>query len=186
MWLLYLANRKIWRLEAPIPQTPFVVLFWHGELLMAPFIFRKMRPPMPVNVMISDHFDGELITRVIAPFGLGTIRGSSRKGGAKALIAALRKVKEGESVGITPDGPKGPRHSVGDGAIVIAQKADIPIVVLNCRPSRYWRARSWDRFVVPKPFGSIEFFASEPFRVTGMEMEEARRLIRERLLRHAI
>jgi lysophospholipid acyltransferase (LPLAT)-like uncharacterized protein len=186
MWLLYLTNRRVWRFEAPVPDTPFVVLFWHGELLMAPFIFRKAAPKTTVNVMISDHFDGEIITRIIAPFGLKTIRGSSRKGAAKALIAALRKVKAGESVGITPDGPKGPRHSVGDGAVVIAQKADIPVVILNCRPSKYWQARSWDRFVIPKPFGTIEYFASAPIDLKGMTLEEARRTIRKRMLEHAV
>ncbi|NPA30297.1 MAG: lysophospholipid acyltransferase family protein [Epsilonproteobacteria bacterium] len=186
MWFLYLTNRKVWRFEAPVPSGPFVVLFWHGELLMAPFIFKKARPDTTVNVMISDHFDGEIITRIIAPFGLKTVRGSSRKGAAKALIGAIRKVKEGQSVGITPDGPKGPRHSVGDGAVTIAQKARIPVIVLNCRPSRYWQLKSWDRFVIPKPFGRIEYHMSAPMDLTGLEKEEARALIRERMLRHAV
>jgi len=186
MWFLYLTNRKVWCFKREVPDTPFVVLFWHGELLMAPFIFRKAAPKTRVNVMISDHFDGEIITRIIAPFGLRTIRGSSRKGAAKALIAALKKVKEGESIGITPDGPKGPRHSVSDGAVVIARKAKIPIVILNCRPSRYWQAKSWDRFVIPKPFGTIEYYASEPIDISGMEKESARELIRERMLEHAV
>ncbi len=186
MWLLYLTNKKVWRFSNEIPDTPFVALLWHGELLMAPFIFRKASPKTRVNVMISDHFDGEIITRVIAPFGLKTVRGSSRKGAAKALIAALKKVKAGESIGITPDGPKGPRHSVSDGAVVIAQKAGIPIVILNCRPSRYWQAGSWDRFVIPKPFGTIEYYASEPIDLSGMEREAAKELIRERMLEHAV
>ncbi len=186
MWLIYLTNRRVWHFAAPLPDTPFVVLFWHGELLMAPFIFRKASPKMPVNVMISDHFDGEIISRIIAPFGLRTIRGSSRKGAAKALIAALRKVEAGESVGITPDGPKGPRHSLSDGAVIVAQKAGIPVVLLNCRPSRYRQAKSWDRFVIPKLFGTIEFFMSEPIDLSGMSHEEAKATVRERLLEHAI
>jgi len=186
MWVLYLTNRKVWRFEGKVPETPFVVLFWHGELLMAPFAFRKTKPKTRINVMISDHFDGEIITRIIAPFGLKTIRGSSRKGAAKALIAALKKVKEGESVGITPDGPKGPRHTVSDGAVVIAQKAGIPVVILNCRPSRFLQAKSWDCFVVPKPFGTIEYYVSEPIDLSGMEKEAAKELIRERMLEHAV
>jgi lysophospholipid acyltransferase (LPLAT)-like uncharacterized protein len=136
--------------------------------------------------MISDHFDGEIITRIIAPFGLRTIRGSSRKGAAKALIAALRKLQNGESIGITPDGPKGPRHSVADGAIVLAQKSGAPVIVLNCHPTRYWQAGSWDRFTIPKPFGTIHFYASEPLDLTGLDIEEARTRIRERMLRHAV
>ncbi len=186
MWFLYLTNRKVWRFDRPLPEPPFVVLFWHGELLMAPFIFRKAAPKVKTHIMISDHFDGEIIARISASFGLRTIRGSSRKGAAKALIAALRRVGEGEIVGITPDGPKGPRHSVSDGAVVIAQKADIPIVILNCRPSKYWQARSWDRFVVPKPFGTIEYHLSGPIDLKGMKLEEAKTYVRERMLEHAV
>jgi lysophospholipid acyltransferase (LPLAT)-like uncharacterized protein len=59
-------------------------------------------------------------------------------------------------------------------------------VILNCRPSKYWQARSWDRFVIPKPFGTIEYFASAPIDLKGMELEEARELIRERMLEHAV
>ncbi len=186
MWLLYLTNRHVWRFEGELPDTPFVVLFWHGELLMSPFIFKKAAPKTKVNVMISDHFDGEIIHRVIAYFGLQTVRGSSRKGAAKALIAALRKVEAGESVGITPDGPKGPRHSVSDGSVVIAQKTGIPVVLINYRPSKFWRLGSWDGFVIPKPFGTIEFFMSEPIDVRGMSTEAAKMLIEGRLGRHAV
>ncbi|WP_201352461.1 lysophospholipid acyltransferase family protein [Hydrogenimonas urashimensis] len=186
MWLLFFTNRKRWHFGGKIPETPFVVLFWHGELLMAPFIFRKAAPKSRVNVMISEHFDGEIIAKTIGAFGLATIRGSSRKGAARVLMAALRKIKEGESIGITPDGPKGPRHTVSDGAIVIAQKAHVPIVILNCLPSRYWQAGSWDRFVIPKPFGTIEYYVSEPIDIAGMEKEAARELIRKRMLEHAV
>ncbi len=188
MWFLYLTTRKRWHFafDEAVMRKPFVVLFWHGELLMAPFIFRKISPEPRVNVMISEHTDGEIIARIIGAFGLGTIRGSSRRGAAKAFIAALRAVKRGESVGITPDGPKGPRHSVSDGAVAVAQKAGIPIVLLNCRPRRYWQAKSWDRFVIPKPFTTIDYYASEAIDVAGMEVEEAKRLVQSRLMEHAV
>ncbi len=188
MWLLYATTRKRWHLDfdEKTLEKPMVVLFWHGELLMAPFIFRKASPKSTVRVMISEHFDGEIIARIIAFFGLGTIRGSSRRGAAKALIAALKTIKSGGSVGITPDGPKGPRHSISDGSVAVAQKAGVPIVLLNCRPTRYWQARSWDRFVIPKPFSTVHYYASEAIDVRGMEMEEARRMLRERMLEHAV
>jgi len=188
MWLLYLTSRKRWHFafDDATMQAPFVVLFWHGELLMAPFIFRKAAPATRVRVMISDHFDGEIIARMIGAFDLGTLRGSSRRGAAKALITAIRAIEAGESVGITPDGPKGPRHSVSDGAIALAQKTGVPIVLLNCRPERYWQAASWDRFVIPKPFGTIDFYASEAIDVRGMALEEARAMIRQRLLEYAV
>ncbi|WP_457595119.1 lysophospholipid acyltransferase family protein [Hydrogenimonas sp.] len=187
MWFLYLTNKKRWHLEGAVPETPVVVAFWHGELLMAPFIYRRYFPGRTVNVMISDHFDGELIARTIGFFGMRTIRGSSSKGAAKALIRAIRTIREEKmDVAITPDGPKGPRHSVSDGLVAIAQKAKVPIVIFNYRPSRFMQARSWDRFLIPKPFGTIDFFCSEPIDISGMAFEEARTMLAERMLHHAL
>ena len=186
MWLLYLTNRKVWHMPKTPPKPPFVVLFWHGELLMAPFVYRKAAPDTVLNVMISDHFDGEIITRTVAPFGYKTVRGSSRKGAVRVLKAALARVRAGESVAITPDGPRGPRHSVSDGAVAIAMRARIPVVILHYRPTRYWQLKSWDRFVIPKPFGTIEYRMSEAIDLTGLDLEEARALIRERMLEDAL
>ncbi len=187
MWFLYLTNRRRWHLEGVPPETPVVVAFWHGELLMAPFIYRRLFPGRTVHVMISDHFDGELIARTIAFFGMKTIRGSSSKGAARALIGAIRTIGEEKmDVAITPDGPKGPRHTLSDGIVAIARKAKAPIVIFNYRPSRYVQARSWDRFLIPKPFGTIDFYSSGPIDISGMEFEEARTMLTERMLRHAI
>jgi len=123
MWFLYWTNKKRWHFQGKFPDSPAVIAFWHGELLMAPFVYGKLGTSRAINVMISDHFDGEIIARVTRFFGMKTVRGSTRKGATKVLIGALKAVKErGENIGITPDGPKGPRHSVSDGAVAIAQK----------------------------------------------------------------
>ncbi|WP_286337890.1 lysophospholipid acyltransferase family protein [Hydrogenimonas cancrithermarum] len=187
MWFLYLTARKRWHFKGEFPDSPVVIAFWHGELLMAPFIYAKLGTSRKLNIMISDHFDGEIVARLTRLLGMKTIRGSSRKGAVKALISAIKAVKEeGEHVGITPDGPRGPRHSVSDGAVVIAQKAGIPIVIVNVRPQTYWQAGSWDRFTVPKPFSAIDFYISEPIDVTGMDKGAAKKMLRERMLEHAV
>ncbi|WOE69648.1 lysophospholipid acyltransferase family protein [Hydrogenimonas thermophila] len=187
MWFLFITSKKRWNFNGKFPDSPVVILFWHGELLLAPFIYAKLDTSRKLNVMISDHFDGEIIARVTKLMGIKTIRGSSRKGAVKALISAIKSVKEfGEHVAITPDGPKGPRHSVSDGAVVIAQKAKIPIVIVNCHPEKYWQASSWDKFTVPKPFGTIDFYISEPIYINDMTKDEAKLYLKERMLKYAV
>ncbi len=187
IWFLYLSNRKKWHIKGKLPDTPVVIAFWHAELLLAPFIYKKVAPGRHIDVMISEHFDGELIARTMKFFGIGAIRGSSSKGAAKALIQAIRKIKEGGGdVAITPDGPKGPRHELSDGLVAIARKTGAPVVIFNYVPTNCKQAKSWDRFLIPLPFGTIDFFCSEPIDISDMEPEEAKAMIRERMLEHAI
>lgn len=162
-----------------------IVAFWHGELLMQPFLYKKLRD-RDVYAMISEHSDGEIIAKLIEFFGFKSIRGSSRRGGAKALIGAIKKLKEGNDIAITPDGPKGPRFSVANGVVAIAKKNRVKIIIFNYKVDRYWRFNSWDKFIVPKPFSRIEFFASEPFSIEEFSDEEAKKYIKERLLENAI
>ncbi len=184
---LYLFNKKRWHIKGELPDSPVIVAFWHAELLLAPFIYKKVAPGRSVDVMISEHFDGEIIARTMRFFGIGAIRGSSSKGAAKALIQAIKRIKSEEGdVAITPDGPKGPRHELSDGIVAMARKTGAPIVIFNYRPSRYRQAKSWDRFLIPLPFGTIDFFCSEPIYICDMDPEEAKRVIRERMLEYAI
>jgi lysophospholipid acyltransferase (LPLAT)-like uncharacterized protein len=134
--------------------------------------------------MISDHFDGEMIAKSVSYFGFDTIRGSSTRGGIKALKESFKKIDLGYSIAITPDGPKGPRHSVADGIVSIAQKKDLQIVAFNYTASSKWVMNSWDRFIVPKPFSTIDFYASEPFSLKGLDKEEAKEEIKKRLQTH--
>lgn len=184
--LIYLTTRKKFHPPVSVPQEPCVIGFWHGDLLMQPFVYRNWRKKGKIAVMISDHFDGELLTKTMRYFGLETVRGSTRKGAARALLQAIKKVREGYDLGLTPDGPKGPRFSVSEGIIAIAQKTDSPIILQNCVPQKYWQLGSWDRFVIPKPFCRIDFYCSEAFKVTGMQMEEAKQLIHDKLMNKSI
>ena len=183
--LIYFTNKKRFHLPQTVPQEPVIFAFWHGDLLMQPYLYYQFRKIPKANVLISEHFDGEIIAAVMRHFNLGTIRGSTRRGGAKVLIQALKSLSEGYDIGITPDGPKGPRHEMSDGVVIMAQKRHAKVIVFHCVPSSYWQLPSWDRFTVPKPFGRLDFYASEPIDLEGLEMEEAKALVKERLMEHA-
>ncbi|WP_304346318.1 dihydrodipicolinate synthase family protein [Campylobacter showae] len=119
--------------------------------------------------------------RVPVYFGIGAIRGSSSKGAVKALAQSFRELKSGVDVIITPDGPRGPYHSVADGAVVIAQKQNAQIQILNYEASKFWQLKSWDKMIIPKPFSEISYTLSPPFSVTGMELEAAREQIKKEM-----
>ena len=182
--LISLTNKKVFHAPATLGKEPFVMACWHGELLMIPYAYTRYRKTPHVKLLISEHFDGNLIAKTLSFFGFGTIRGSSTRGGAKALIAAIKELKSGYDLGITPDGPKGPRHQVQDGIVVMAQKAKVKIVLVEIKPSAYWQLGSWDKFVIPKPFGIIPSYISDPLDIQDMDTDEARKKIQEGLLYH--
>lgn len=182
--LLYLTNKKKFHAPDSLGDDNFIMACWHGELLLIPYAYLRYKKIPNVKLFISEHFDGELIAKTLSFFGFGTIRGSSTRGGAKALIKAIKDVKDGSDIGITPDGPKGPRHEVQDGIIAIAQKTNKKIVLVEIKPSKFWQLNSWDKFVIPKPFGEVNYFISEPIDLNGLGFEEARSIIKEGLLKH--
>lgn len=184
--LIYFTNKKTFHLPATIPEEPFITAFWHGDLLMQPYVYKKLRKTLKINVMISEHFDGLIIARTMEHFSFGTIHGSSTRSGARVLMQAIRSLKEGYDIGITPDGPKGPRHEVQDGVVIMAQKTGSKVLAFQCVPSAYWQLGSWDRFTIPKPFGRLDFYASEPIDLKGMQSQAARALIKVKLMEHSV
>jgi len=151
---------------------------------MLPYLYRYYRKEPKGKVLISPHFDGKLIAKTIKFFGLDSLAGSSDKNPARVLIQAIKSLKDGYDIGITPDGPKGPRHEVADGIIVMAQKTGAKIVLVEIKPTKYWKLNSWDKFVIPKPFGTIHYYTSSEIDVSGLSLEEARTLIQEELLKN--
>lgn len=166
-----------------IPKKPVIVVFWHGRLAMMSLIYKQCWKQRPAKVMISDHKDGEIITRVISHFGIGAIRGSSSKNAARALISAFRELDNGVNIVITPDGPRGPFQSVADGAAIIAQKKNTQIVAINYEASSFWKFKSWDKMILPKPFSKINFSISKPFSVANMDIKDANEKIKNELLK---
>jgi hypothetical protein len=105
--------------------------------------------------------------------GYRTIRGSSRRGAERALLALAREVEGGAHVAVTPDGPRGPAESFAPGALIAAQRSGAPIVLLRAVADRAWRLRSWDRFIIPKPFARITIYVGEPVPVHAATLREA-------------
>ncbi|MBO6809294.1 lysophospholipid acyltransferase family protein [Thalassospira sp.] len=153
---------------------PFIVAFWHQRLLMMPYTWRSVGGDRPFNMLISSHRDGEIISRTIARFDIKTIAGSTGKGkgGAAALRQILKALKAGEVVGITPDGPRGPRMRASDGIIQAARMAGVPIFPLTYSASNRKVIQSWDRFILPLPFSRGVFHWGDPIFVDRKLDEE--------------
>ena len=161
-----------------------LVAFWHGRLLMMPF-GPFGNPHVPWAIMVSRHPDGEYISRVAEHLGIYSVRGSARRGGPQALLGMVRASRRGYHLGITPDGPLGPREQVKRGTIELARLTDTPIIPVAFAASRGKFLRSWDRFLVPYPFGRGIFVCGEPILVSPKagddEVEKARAVLEERL-----
>ena len=130
---------------------PVIFVFWHGQLLPLVHYHRQER----IVVLVSEHADGEYITRIIERNGFGTVRGSSRRGAARGLKGLVRAARAGKDLALTPDGPKGPVGVFKPGALAAAQMTGLPIIPLAVGASSEWRFRSWDGFLVPKPFSKV-------------------------------
>jgi lysophospholipid acyltransferase (LPLAT)-like uncharacterized protein len=130
---------------------PVMFVFWHGNMLPLVHYHRGEG----IVVLVSEHGDGEYITRVLVRNGFGTARGSSTRGGKKGLKGLLRAARQGHDVGVSPDGPRGPRRSFKPGALAAAQMAGLPVVGIAVRVSSAWHVDSWDRFMVPRPFSHV-------------------------------
>lgn len=155
---------------------PFIMAFWHGRLLMMPHAWRRGRR---VSMLISQHRDGQLIARAIAHYDVGTIAGSSTRGGMAALRAMLKALKSGEYVGITPDGPRGPRMRASAGLINLARLSGAPIIPATFSARRRRVLGSWDRFVVALPFSRGVYVWGRPIEVPAGAGEAALEACRE-------
>ena len=166
---LVIASTRWTEQNSAVPQhlietrQPFILCFWHNRLLLMPHIWARM--PLPLHVLISAHRDGKLIARIIARFGLHAVEGSRNKQGALAFRTLRRHLKDGACVGITPDGPRGPRLVAGTGAVALAQMTGVPIVPLTLTTSRRRMLGSWDRFMLSWPFGHGVLTWGEPLHV---------------------
>jgi len=190
--LVYLLMRFLWYTTfkkfhyiTPIGDEQHVCVCWHGELLMSPQAYRKIHKKHPASAIISAHFDGSLIASTLNMLKIRPLRGSTRKGARQVLLQAFKSIKSGEEVLITPDGPRGPRHSMSDGAIGIALKSKLPIFVMNYKADHYWQLKSWDRFVIPKPFTRVDFYI-QSISLEGLTLEEAKVYLSDKMLENTI
>jgi len=169
-------------LDAPVREgRQPIMAFWHGRILPATFYFRRRG----IVVITSENFDGEWIAGIIERFGYGTARGSTSRGGRRALVQLVRDLEAGRPAGFTLDGPRGPARVAQPGAIWLAKATGNPVVPFHLEADRFWTTNSWDRTQIPKPFATVAIAVGEPLEVSadaGDEgLEAARRELEARL-----
>ena len=185
MRFLWLSYRKRYHfIDEPI-EGQCIAVTWHGELFISPQVYRKLRKDQPTSAIISQHFNGELISKTLGLFKIKGLRGSSKRGAKSVLISAIKAIKNGETIMITPDGPRGPKKSMSDGAVALALRSKLPIMVVNYQPNAYWQLKSWDGFLIPKPFSKIDIY-HKIIQLDGMEREEAKKHLQAEMNRDSL
>ena len=134
---------------------PVIYALWHNRIFAIPYCKPVLSPDREVCILTSASKDGAILETAVKNFGISSVRGSSSRRGAAALVALRKKLKAGDTVTITPDGPKGPCYKLQPGVVKLAQASGTPIVCLSIEFSNCWRIKSWDRFCIPKPFSKV-------------------------------
>jgi lysophospholipid acyltransferase (LPLAT)-like uncharacterized protein len=192
-WVLGAREQKICDragLSKNVPRSPVIICFWHNRILGITLTFIRRYPGIArkgVTVLTSASRDGEVLAQLVAQFGMGAVRGSSSRRGSRALREVVVQVESGRDIAITPDGPRGPRYSLGSGAISLAQLTAMPIVPMHAKFSRCFRLKSWDGFIIPLPFSKIRVTVDDSIcvpRELNNEQFEAMRSRVETLLRN--
>ncbi len=196
IWLLGTILGTTWRINVRDPYNlmPFndrgckrIYCFWHSYLLALSYIFRFTGK----TAIVSQSKDGRLAAAVAARWGHSIVFGSSTRGGSAALRESVRILKEGNPIAITPDGPTGPAEIVKAGVAQMAILAEAPVVAVGLHLDRKWRLRSWDRFLIPKPFAEITVSLEEPiipkeWKLTEESIESLRSAIEEKMRKNVV
>jgi lysophospholipid acyltransferase (LPLAT)-like uncharacterized protein len=184
-WISTLRLRYDFRDGPHHPADPrrqrYLYAFWHEDILLSSCFNTK------IEMLISQHADGELITQVAAFLGKKAVRGSSRRGGRAAMLELIRHCRDHQRThfGITPDGPRGPRRRVQPGLIFLASKTGLPVAPLGIGYESVWRMKSWDQMAVPRPFSTAAVVMCAPIHVPANPgaagLERYRLLVEERM-----
>ncbi len=166
--------RKYWD-----DHKPFIAALWHGRILMLTKSWDMKATS--IHMLISAHRDGELISKTISHLGIQTAVGSTSQGGFSALRNMLRIIKNGGSVGITPDGPRGPRMRASNGIVNLAKMTGVPIIPLSYSVRDGKAMSSWDRFIVPRPFTKGVFIWGDPIDIPRDADEDAIEIYRQKV-----
>ncbi len=148
-----------------LEKRPVILACWHNQIFSATWFFRQEG----IAVITSRHFDGEYIARIIERFGFKAVRGSSTRGGARAVLEVRKHVAEGRMIGIMVDGPKGPRYQAKPGILFLSRITGAPVVPFHIEVEKRWELNSWDRFRIPKPFSRAVMRIGNPIWVTSPE-----------------
>jgi lysophospholipid acyltransferase (LPLAT)-like uncharacterized protein len=163
------------RLEAA--GEPAILAYWHEHIFVSAAFLRRhyLARGRPLTVLASHSQDGELVARIARRFGVRVVRGSTSRGGREGLRALHREiVRHGSSLVILPDGPRGPRHEVKAGLVVLSQLSGAPVVPMAFAASRAWHLGSWDRMAVPRPGCRVRVLVGEPVQVPRELDDETR------------
>lgn len=150
----------------------YIGALWHNRLLLLPHVIRRFLPQRHGAALISASRDGALLADLVQRFGFDVVRGSSSRKGVTAMLQLADVMANGRDAVITPDGPRGPAYEIGPGIVFLAQKAAAAVVPINMEYSSYWRLRSWDRFVLPRPFSTVRVIFGVPHVVRATTSDE--------------
>ena len=143
-------------------RKPVMLCVWHGRLLFPSWYIRHHTS---LHIVSSRHRDSEILARILKHWGYGLIRGSTKKGGTRVIREMTEKFKDGEIIAVTNDGPKGPPRIAKSGSIGLAIKNNVQIITVTGSATKYWRIKTWDSFMLPKPFGKIRIVVSPPMDI---------------------
>lgn len=158
--------------------NPFIICLWHNRVMMMPLVWPYRKP---VTILTSAHRDGQLVSKTMGKFGFDAIHGSSEQGGSQALRAILREIKAGKIIGMTPDGPRGPRMHMKPGIITMARLTGAPIIPVCYSTSNKRIMSTWDRLLVPLPFGRGKVTWGPPFCITPQASRDDEESLRQAL-----
>jgi lysophospholipid acyltransferase (LPLAT)-like uncharacterized protein len=168
------------------PNERYIGALWHNRLLLLPFVIKRYLPERRGAALVSTSRDGAILADLVERFEFEVVRGSSSRKGATAVRQLAEVIASGRDVVITPDGPRGPAYELGQGIVFLAQQSGAAVVPINLEYSSYWRAKSWDRFILPKPFSTVRVIFGPPHRVaftaTAEEFERERRLLQDAMM----
>ncbi len=159
-WRIEVVHEERWRALYQA-RRPHVFLLWHEALL--PLLWQHRH--QGIAIVVSEARDGQYLSDLAVSLGYGAVRGSSTRGGARALLGAVRQLQGGGAVAFTPDGPRGPRRELKPGVVAAAQRGGGVIVPIHAEADRAWRLDSWDRFMIPKPLARVRITYGRPFEV---------------------
>ena len=159
----------------------YIGALWHNRLLIFPLVLRRFFPHRRGAALISASRDGDLLSDAIRRFDYDVVRGSSSKLGATALLQLGETLAKHGDVVITPDGPRGPAYELGPGIIFLAQKTGAAVLPINMEYSRCWRVKSWDRFIIPRPFSKVRVIVGQPEPIKPTSSDEEFERERSRL-----
>ena len=160
------------------PNERYIGASWHNRLLLLPHVLRTYLPNRKGAALISPSRDGDLLADLVKRFGYDVVRGSSSRRGAAAMLQLADVISGGRDAVITPDGPRGPAYQIGGGIVFLAQKSGAAVIPINMEYESCWRLKSWDRFILPRPFSSVRVVFGAPHHVpptsTDAEFESER------------